>query len=137
VIPPFRRITGDLPPGVHMATWPEFVLRYGYNKPRQRLLVGLAQAIKDLRAAGCQRIYVDGSFVTDTPEPGDFDCCWEEANVDASLLPGELLDIFPAHGIADLLGTSFLEYFQLNKNTGKRRGIVAINLQFDNLEVLK
>src|SRR5690242_13811931 len=86
---------GTLPPGVHEAAWEEFVLRYGYNKPRQLLLAGLKLAIDDLRAAGCRRIYVDGSFVMDNPSPRDFDCCWEEAGVDEAQLPVELLDIDP------------------------------------------
>ena len=65
MIPQFRRITGDLPPGVHVATWAEFVLRYGYNKRRRHLLNGLERVLQDLRVAGCRRIYIDGSFIND------------------------------------------------------------------------
>jgi hypothetical protein len=143
VIPPFRKITGALPPGIHEASWEEFILRYGYNRPRRHLLRGLEQVIADLRAAGCRRIYVDGSFIMDKPEPGDFDCCWEEVGVSDELLPNEFFDIhpprraqldryggeiFPAHWAADLQGTSYVRYFQRDTRTGLRKGIIAINL---------
>lgn len=107
------------------------------------MLAGLEQASKDLQAAGCGRIYVDGSFVNDIPEPNDFDCCWDETGIEEELLPHELFDfnwprtaqhdkyggdIFPARWIADPYGTPFLKYFQRDKRTGKAKGIVAINL---------
>jgi hypothetical protein len=143
VIPPFRKISGALPPGIHDATWQEVSLRYGYNRPRQLLLRGLGQVISDLRAAGCQRLYIDGSVVMDKPAPGDFDCCWEEIGVNESRLPPEFFDlayprltqkekyggeIFPAHWVADPAGTSYLEYFQRSAPPVRRKGIVAINL---------
>lgn len=31
--------------------------------------------------------YLDGSFVTSKDTPGDFDGCWEEANVTSTLAP--------------------------------------------------
>jgi len=145
VIPPFRRITGDLPPGVHIATWAEFVLRYGYNKRRRYLLDGLERAMQDLQAAGCRRIYIDGSFINDVPLPGDFDCYWERAGVNEDLLPPELVDldvprtgqkeryngeIFPADLPADLEGTPYIDFFQRDDRRPKRRrkGIIAVDL---------
>lgn len=142
MIPPFRKISGALPPGIHATTWQEFTLRYGYNR-RRRLIAGLERVISDLRQAGCQRVYIDGSFIMDKPEPGDFECCWEEAGVNESRLPPEFValdhprraqkekysgEIFPAHWVADPAGTSYLEYFQRSAPPVRRKGIVAINL---------
>ena len=44
VIPPFDPATGNLPAGVHDATWDEFVARYGHTSHRLRLLAGLKTA---------------------------------------------------------------------------------------------
>lgn len=91
MIPEFDE-NGDLPAGVHDATWDELAARYGTDPRRLRLLAGLKRALDVLAAGGCRRAYVDGSFVTDEPEPNDFDACWEPAGVDAALLDPVLLD---------------------------------------------
>jgi len=39
-----------------------------------------------LKNAGCSVIYVDGSFVTSKPIPGDFDACWDTNSVDINKL---------------------------------------------------
>jgi hypothetical protein len=71
---------GFLPPGIHPATWSQFEARYGFNPRRRTLLRGLRLALDVLRAAGCPRVFVGGSFVTDKPDPNDFDCCFEFAH---------------------------------------------------------
>ncbi len=91
MIPPFEASTGLLPSGVHEATWEEFVARFGWTPHRLALLAGLKAALDALEAAGCPRVYVDGSFVTAKPDPGDFDGCWEPAGVDVDVLDGNLL----------------------------------------------
>src|ERR1700676_3010297 len=91
-IPELDPATGNLPVGVHDASWQELVAAFGSNDTRQRLLDGLRRALLALKAAGCQRAYVDGSFVTAKETPGDFDGCWELAGVNASLLDPVLLD---------------------------------------------
>ena len=83
---------GNLPPGIHRATWDEIVERYATNERREQLVNGLRAAIESLRTAGCSRVYLDGSFVTDKELPGDFDACWEADGVDADLLDPVLLD---------------------------------------------
>jgi hypothetical protein len=143
VIPDFDA-SGNLPAGIHDTTWNELATRYGTTDHRQRLLDGLRRALESLRDAGCARVYVNGSFVTDKDEPGDFDACWEAANVDSQLLDPVLLDfsdrrraqkarfggeLFPAEVPADRAGTRFLDYFQQDKTTGARKGIVALNLK--------
>jgi hypothetical protein len=141
-IPPFAD-SGNLPEGVHEATWDEIVERFGTNARRHDLLDGLRRALVSLRAAGCRRAYVDGSFVTAKEEPGDFDACWEIAGVDSGLLDPVLLqfsdaraaqkarfggELFPAEAIADPDGTRFVRYFQRDKHTGEPKGIVALDL---------
>jgi hypothetical protein len=108
------------------------------------LLRGLHQALSSLKTAGCAVAYLDGSFVTSKPDPGDFDACWEEVDVDPDLLDPVLLDftnvranqkakfggeLFPASADADSAGTSFTDFFQIDKATGDQKGIIAINLK--------
>ena len=142
-IPPFDG-GGNLPPGIHDATWEEIVDRFGSNALREELLMGLQETLVSLRNAGCSRAYLDGSFVTAKDEPGDFDACWEVAGVDAGWLDPVLLtfadarraqkerfggELFPADAAADPHGTRFLEYFQRDKHTGDPKGIVALDLE--------
>ena len=82
MIPPFEPASGNLPPGVHESSWEELVARFGYTPHRLALLVGLKAALDSLRAAGCRRVYLDGSFVTARLVPDDFDACWESDGVD-------------------------------------------------------
>ena len=77
---------GNLPPGVHQASWDEILERYGYNKERQRLLTGLKAALDNLKLAGCKKAYLNGSFITNKEVPGDYDLCWEPKGVDDSLI---------------------------------------------------
>lgn len=131
--------SGNLPPGVHAATWDEFVARYGSTPHRLALLAGLKAALDASRTAGCERTYLDGSFVTAKAVPGDFDGCWEVAGVDPDLLDPVLLvfanqraaqkakyggEFFPA----ETAGTRFLDFFQRDKQTGDPKGIIALDI---------
>ena len=135
---------GDLPPGVHFATWRELERRLSFNPRRHRMLAGFRQACKELQKAGCRLVYLDGSFVTRKEHPGDFDACWDIRNVhDARLDPvfwdfsrGRaaqkqrfLGEFFPAQLPEGATGRAFLDFFQVNKLTGETKGIVAIRLK--------
>jgi hypothetical protein len=136
---------GNLPAGVHEFTWEELVVRFGWNDRRKYLLGGLKRALDALKAAGCVRAYIDGSFVTAKEEPGDFDGCWETNNVDWTKLDPVLLDfrfgrlaqktkyygeMFLASRPAELTTMkTFLEFFQTDKNSGGTKGIVAIDIR--------
>jgi hypothetical protein len=143
-LPALDRNTGNLPPGVHDATWDEIVAAFATNARRTALLEGLLAALRSLKTAGCTRAYLDGSFVTAKDQPGDFDGCWEAAGVDPEALDPVLLDfihprtaqkakysgeLFVASSAADPAGTAFLEFFQTDKITGNRKGIIAIDLR--------
>lgn len=137
---------GNLPRGVHDATWDEIVQRFGWTSGRCELLDGLKAALEPLRQAGCRRVFINGSFVTDKDEPGDIDVAWEPDGVDVDRLLelepvfGDFAsrraaqkakfgcEFFPSSFTADLVGNTFLEFFQLNKETEAPKGIVTLNL---------
>jgi hypothetical protein len=75
-IPKFRA-NGTLPPGRWVATWGEIQDRYGNSGPRLEMLSGLQRAIAALQTVGCQRIWLDGGFVTKSSAPKDYDCCYD------------------------------------------------------------
>jgi hypothetical protein len=144
VIPGLDPGSGNLPAGVHESTWGELVARYGWTPHRLNLLAGLKSALDALRAAGCRRAYVDGSFVTAKAQPDDFDGCWDVDGVDLSRLDPVLQtftqrraaqkqkyggEMFPADWPADAHGTSFLSFFQRDRMSGHPKGIVAIDLE--------
>ena len=135
---------GNLPPGVHKATWREFVARFGTTRRRRELLRGLKQALNSLWVAGCRTVYIDGSFVTAKRAPGDFDACWDLNGVDPELLDPVLLtfdsgratqkakyrgELFPAQMREGGSGQTYLEFFQIDRETGDPKGIVAIDLR--------
>jgi hypothetical protein len=143
MIPPFDP-AGNLPAGIHWATWDELAERFGTSPYRAELLDGLKRAIQSLAYAGCQTAYIDGSFVTTKETPGDFDACWDPTEVDGDRLDPVLLDftnrraaqkakyggeLFPSVGFADPAGNTFLEFFQIDKRTGEAKGIIAIDLK--------
>src|SRR5690348_10541934 len=90
MIPPFEP-GGNLPAGIHPASWPEIAARFGASSRRVMLLEGLLAALINLRDSGCRRVYIDGSFVTTKPEPGDFDGCWAIQGVDPNKVDPALL----------------------------------------------
>lgn len=143
MIPDLEATSGNLPAGEHMATWQELEDRYGYNPWRRRLLSGLLDALRLLRAAGCSRAWIDGSFVTAKEEPRDFDACWEAKGVDFDLLDERLLtfdqgratqkaaflgELFIAESGAGPQGTLFRDFFQADRD-GRRKGIVVLDLR--------
>lgn len=143
MIPDVDADTGNVPAGEHPATWQEMLDRYGYTLWRRRLLQGLLDALRRLRAAGCTRAYIDGSFVTAKERPSDFDVCWEAQGVDFDLVDDLLLtfdkgratqkaaffgELFIADSKADPQGTLFRDFFQTDRD-GRRKGIIVIDLK--------
>jgi hypothetical protein len=138
--------SGNLPPGIHTATWAELELRFGTDAHRKRLLAGLRLALISLKVAGCKTVFLDGSFVTNNAFPADFYVCWDMTHVDLStlyLIEPVLFDfrnrraaqkakfageLFPAQYKANSFGQTFLDFFQLDKDTGQPKGIVAVDL---------
>ena len=142
MIPPFQA-DGNLPPGIHDATWEEAAWRFGSSTYRASLLLGLLTALRSLSQAGCLKTYLDGSFVSDKEFPNDFDVAWETENVNEALLRPVFLDFsnlrqsqkeafggefFPADWQADRQGRTHLEFFQADRE-GSPKGIVSIDLR--------
>jgi hypothetical protein len=143
LIPRFDR-RGLLPPGVHDAGWRQIAAGLGFSARRKKLLKGLRQALVLLKAAGCKTLYLDGSFVTAKREPGDFDACWAVQDVNMDELDPVFTDFsnfrarqkqrfggefFPADLPEGATGKAFLEFFQIDKETGQTKGIVKIDLR--------
>lgn len=135
---------GLLPPGVHAVTWEEVWQRFSINDWRKGILAGMKQALTILYMAGCQRVWVDGSFVTEKELPGDWDGCWDPVGVDPGKLDPAFLDPSPAGRrvvktkyMADLFpssvrvlgkGLAFVDFFQIDKVTSRPKGILQLEL---------
>lgn len=143
MIPEYDK-NGNLPPGVHWATWEEFVERFGTTSIRLRMIEGLMKAMEQLKAAGARTIYINGSFVTSKPNPNDFDACWDSEDVDIDYLRmnARLLlnytdraaqkakyrgEIFQSDQPVGNYGLSSIEFFQRDRKRNKK-GIIAIDL---------
>lgn len=141
MIPKLDPTTGYLPPGIHRASWCEVVTNFAGNSHRDRLLQALLAACRNLAAAGCRELLLDGSFVTAKPLPGDYDAAWETAGVDPNQLDPVLLDmqhpraamkakylgdLFPASAPAEP-GVPFRDFFMTDRN-GVAKGVVLIDL---------
>lgn len=65
---------GLLPPGVHHTRLDEFKMKLGFNIYRQEMIrQGFLPVLKELRDKKVRCMFVDGSFVTENPLPGDVD----------------------------------------------------------------
>jgi hypothetical protein len=135
-----------LPPGVHNGSFEEVKETFATNAWRRDLFDGLVDASIRLYQAGCRIVYLDGSYVTGKPHPGDFDACWDPTGVDLAKLDCVFLDFkngraaqkaafkgefFPSATMCADVGRTFLEFFQLERFTGKQKGIVSISLLAD------
>ncbi len=116
--------------------------RFGWTERRRRQLDGLADAVDLLAAAGCQQVWLNGSFVTAKDEPGDFDACWDPAGVDIDVVDPIFLDLSPdgrrrqkdrfggdlfPNIVEAGTGLQFADFFQ-NQRDGSRKGIVLLHI---------
>jgi hypothetical protein len=129
-----------LPPGIHPATFAEVKVAYATNAQRRDLYEGLLIGSAVLAKAGCTTIYLDGSYVTGKPIPGDYDVAWEPAGVIKALLDPVFFDFkkkraaqkakyrgeyWPVDRSASY---TFLDFFQNDEATGEKKGILSIKL---------
>lgn len=147
MIPGFVKINGclwlALPKGIHTASLEEVRFRFAVTPRRMVLFEGLRRGVRNLQEAGCKNIYLDGSFVTAKPNPGDYDACWDPTSVRSDLLDPVFLDFnnhrqaqkqkfygeyFPMGCAADQFGKTYLEFFQIEKTTGAAKGIIHVPL---------
>ncbi len=137
---------GNLMPGMFDGTLEEAKSIFCFNERRKWLFEGLELAVQDLKSIGCQRIYLDGSYVTKKLLPDDYDMCWDDNGINlvwvSQVCPsltdaGRKMekikaryrgDVAPANNIADLKkGINFLGYFMEDRQ-GRDKGIVRISL---------
>jgi hypothetical protein len=131
-----------LPPGIHDATLSEIAAKFGTTPHRQWLLGGFVRAAQALGTAGCQTVYLNGSFTTGKPHPDDFDGCWDHVGIDFSKLDPVLKtfdpkrftqkrkyfgELFPA-GVQGAPGLTFLQFFQIEKHSQRAKGILRVSL---------
>lgn len=144
MMPEFDK-SGLLPEGIHWTDMLAIHKRYGCNSLRLRLFGGLERALVALRDAGCQTVYLNGSFITSKEYPADYDVCWDTKGVNLAALDPVFLDFsnrraaqkakylgefFPADSRAEVTSPfrTFLNFFQIDKATGNKKGIVGINI---------
>jgi hypothetical protein len=89
--------------------------------------------------------FLDGSFVTAKEFPADYDACWDAIGVRIEDLDPVLLDfsrrrsaqkakffgeLFPAQSQAEATSPyqAFLDFFQHDKDSGNKKGIIGINI---------
>lgn len=133
-----------LPPGIHTATLEEVRDKLGWGLRRRNLLDRLEVALRLMKNCGIERVYLDGSFVTEKDRPGDIDCCydvpsgatnlrmmypiwpWTPANRAMSkMMYGA--ELAPSRAPARASGQPYIEFFQRD-DRGRPRGIVLLEL---------
>jgi hypothetical protein len=144
VLPEFTA-EGDLPPGVHVADWQEFLTRFRGSSSRRAWLSGRLWALLELAAINgkLRRVFIWGSFVTAKPAPRDLDLLPimdEDFEVDAVAAPARAVfdsvrakllfeaDVFWARSsIGHELPDLWLDTYQTSRSF-RKRGIVAPEL---------
>ena len=144
MIPNFQ-FNGILPSGIHWSTMEEVKEKLCFSDKRVWLIVGLEKAIISLKIAGCETIYLDGSFATSKQNPEDIDVCWELLNVDIDLLfliepvffdfnfKREAqkdkfgCEFFQAHFVTEPPDILFIDFFQHDRD-GNPKGIIGLKI---------
>lgn len=134
-IPQFNS-DGNLPLGIHSATWQEALNRFGSSTvKRQQLFIGIESVARELKKARGKTLYLVGSMVTDKPEPNDFDCCYSRDGIDINILKQNAPVLWhdsknqkAKYGGETFPGVRpYMQFFQMDRD-GNPRGIVAIDL---------
>ena len=130
-----------LPPGIWDATLDEVHARFANNPKRLILFEGMKIGIENIFKAGSPQLFLDGSYVTGKPLPNDYEICWDATSVDPNLLDPTLMifddgrkdqklrfkgEYFPAFWVEAGSGHPFIDFFQQDKESGKKKGIVRI-----------
>ncbi|MEL1241891.1 DUF6932 family protein [Flavobacterium flavipallidum] len=144
MIPNFQP-NGILPSGIHWSTIEEVKEKLCFSERRIELIIGLENAIISLKRAGCETIYIDGSFSTSKQNPGDIDVCWETGGVDLDFLvviepvlwdfsSGRKsqkdkfgCEFFPCDFVAEPPDKTFIDFFQQDRD-GNPKGIIGLKI---------
>lgn len=82
-----------LPPGIHTSTLTEVKEYFAYAPWRIRLFNGFCLGISSLAAAGCSKIYLNGSYTAAKSQPRDLRACREVTDVVAINVDSTLFNI--------------------------------------------
>ena len=130
-----------LPPGIHKTNLNEVKERFAFTPYRMQLFNGFYLGFRNLVAAGCNAIYLNGSFTTAKTHPRDFDACWEVMGVNPRKIDSTLLDFdnqraaqkqkfggeFFLIDSNSSNGRTNLDFFQRDRDTGKKKGILLLD----------
>lgn len=132
---------GFLPPGIHATTWAEFATAYGTTPRRAALLQNMEFLLQEARRSGHpSKMYVGGSFVTNKPNPTDFDLTWKISGKEFGKLQethplvtnrehqrlhlgGELMSTYPNSPDGGVL-----RFLMENRKYGTAAGVVELDL---------
>jgi hypothetical protein len=138
-----RGIRKVLPEGEHEATWDELCSRFGQGSRRRTLLGKIREVGAMLREAGISVLYIDGSFATDKPIPGDWDGLFPTAGLDwekvdplfrqvdlhrDEIAKKYMADLFPVDFSEKTSGKPFREFFQRDKQD-RPKGLLVLKLE--------
>lgn len=129
--------TGDLPVGVHPASLPEVLFRFGTGSRRRRLLaIRLERVYRIAAETGClARFVVFGSFVTRKTEPNDVDVFLiMDDNFDAVELDGESAILFDHTSAQTTFGCSVFWVRRLAALGGEEAAIADWQIKRDGTE---
>lgn len=136
---------GLLPEGIHLATMQEVQERFAFNERRKKLFEGFYKGAEHLFQIGCPNLLLDGSYVTEKPEPEDYDVLWNTKGVtNISIIDPVMLDFttdqlreaqkqkyggefIPNASPMKNSKDTFLNLFQTDKHTGAKKGIIRVN----------
>jgi hypothetical protein len=141
-IPDFRE-DGYLPEGLHQARETEVLFRFGSpTRKRRTLALQLRNWLRLARSVKARRFFVNGSFVTAKPFPGDLDAVVQlsdtfghdldngveaAAELEGLLTTHRMGDLFAAEDDADW--SDWLDSFTGTREAdGRRKGVVEVLL---------
>ena len=96
--------------------------------------------MKNFKEAGCVRLFLDGGYAGENPNPKDYDVCWDHTGVNSGLLDPVFFDFtekrkaqrekyggeyFPMVAKASPREI-YINYFQKDKYTGNPKGIIQL-----------
>lgn len=141
MIPKFNE-NGYLPPGIWDATIAEVQQRFAQTPHRSRLFQAFQAVVEILRAANCPELHLNGSYVTSSEVPGDYDMCYEPTGMAPTAAFRTFLTLTAEQRKAHYLGDIFIRlpqppyFFDFVENWQTDReaipkGIIRIQLGLD------
>lgn len=133
---------GNLPPGIYHVSIADIERRFTWTKRRLELFKGLKRALANLTAAGVEKVWIDGGFITNDPYPNDVDGCWEyKPGMDVDKLDKIFLGVNPPRkamkqkygvdffirGTPLIEGKTVEEFFQTDRD-GNQKGILVVDI---------